>query len=171
MLVCARSLFAVLQQDNVALLVSNWSANSPEFRPKTLKLSRVVSSKCWDLSSTFPSVCIHRHGNDCIDVKTEPDMPSAAVHAARALVKRTRRGLYAGKTVLSGNSVSEDGGNRCTEIPTLAEECGLSPACHPKTGGLRSSLSAHAGTAACGSPMRRTKRCTVRPWTGWSTCV
>ncbi|BDA43120.1 probable 50S ribosomal protein L28 at N-terminal half [Coccomyxa sp. Obi] len=34
----------------------------------------------------------------------------------RSLVKRSRRGLYAGKTVLSGNNVSEDGGNRTRRI-------------------------------------------------------
>jgi hypothetical protein len=37
--------------------------------------------------------------------------PTAAAAAGRAL-NRARRGLYGGKRVLSGNKVSEDGGNR-----------------------------------------------------------
>ena len=34
--------------------------------------------------------------------------------------KRARRGLFGGKTVLSGNKVSEDGGNRCAAGATGA---------------------------------------------------
>jgi hypothetical protein len=34
----------------------------------------------------------------------------------RAVAKRARRGLYAGRQVLFGNNVSEDGGNRCEEV-------------------------------------------------------
>lgn len=40
----------------------------------------------------------------------EKKMPISAL--ARSVTKRARRGLYAGKKVLSGNNVSEDGGNR-----------------------------------------------------------
>ena len=31
---------------------------------------------------------------------------------SRTVAKRTRRGLYAGKNVLSGNNISDDGGNK-----------------------------------------------------------
>jgi large subunit ribosomal protein L28 len=34
----------------------------------------------------------------------------------RSVARRTGRGLYAGKTVLSGNRVSEDGGNRSRRV-------------------------------------------------------
>ena len=37
----------------------------------------------------------------------------SAVAVGRNLLKRARRGLYAGRMVLSGNKISEDGGNRC----------------------------------------------------------
>ena len=39
-------------------------------------------------------------------------MPLGLATFTRAVTKRARRGLYAGKKVLSGNNVSEDGGNR-----------------------------------------------------------
>ena len=58
-------------------------------------------------------------------------MPSVLIHAARATVRRTRRGLYAGKTVRSGNNVSEDGGNR--------QECTLYPSYYAFTYALASS--------------------------------
>ena len=50
-------------------------------------------------------------------------MPSALVCAGRAAIRRSRRGLFAGKIVLFGNSVSEDGGNRfvsCASVATVA---------------------------------------------------
>lgn len=34
----------------------------------------------------------------------------------RSVARRTARGLYAGKTILSGNRVSEDGGNRSRRV-------------------------------------------------------
>lgn len=37
---------------------------------------------------------------------------AAAAAAAGRLLRRARRGLYGGKTVLTGNKVSDDGGNR-----------------------------------------------------------
>ena len=37
---------------------------------------------------------------------------SGAAQAAREVFKRARRGLFAGKMRLSGNKISEDGGNR-----------------------------------------------------------
>ena len=40
-------------------------------------------------------------------------MPLGIEAVARAFAKRSRRGLFAGKQVLFGNKVSEDGGNRC----------------------------------------------------------
>lgn len=39
-------------------------------------------------------------------------MPLGIEQIARAVARRSRRGLYAGRQVLSGNKVSEDGGNR-----------------------------------------------------------
>jgi hypothetical protein len=39
-------------------------------------------------------------------------MPLGIVAFTRAVTKRASRGLYAGKKVLAGNNVSEDGGNR-----------------------------------------------------------
>lgn len=39
-------------------------------------------------------------------------MPLGIEGLARAVTKRARRGLYAGKKVLSGNNISEDGGNK-----------------------------------------------------------
>lgn len=40
-------------------------------------------------------------------------MPLGVEQIARAVAKRSRRGLYAGRQVLSGNNISEDGGNKC----------------------------------------------------------
>lgn len=39
-------------------------------------------------------------------------MPLGIEQVTRAVARRSRRGLYAGRQVLSGNKVSEDGGNR-----------------------------------------------------------
>jgi hypothetical protein len=47
----------------------------------------------------------------CCASPHQEKMPISAL--ARSVTKRARRGLYAGKKVLSGNNVSEDGGNRC----------------------------------------------------------
>lgn len=41
----------------------------------------------------------------------------------RAVTKRARRGLYAGKKVLSGNNVSEDGGNRWGQVASVRPKC------------------------------------------------
>lgn len=38
--------------------------------------------------------------------------PSSTAAAVGRVLNRARRGLYGGKRVLSGNKVSEDGGNR-----------------------------------------------------------
>ena len=43
-------------------------------------------------------------------------MPLGLESLFRAVTKRARRGLYAGKRVLSGNNVSDDGGNRCRRL-------------------------------------------------------
>ena len=40
----------------------------------------------------------------------------AAAALARTIARRTGRGLYAGKSILSGNRVSEDGGNRSRRV-------------------------------------------------------
>lgn len=40
----------------------------------------------------------------------------AAAAFTRSIARRTGRGLYAGKTILSGNRVSEDGGNRSRRV-------------------------------------------------------
>ena len=39
-------------------------------------------------------------------------MPLGIENIGRIVANRTKRGLYAGRRVLSGNRVSEDGGNR-----------------------------------------------------------
>ena len=39
-------------------------------------------------------------------------MPLGVGAMTRAVAKRARRGLYAGKQVLFGNNISEDGGNK-----------------------------------------------------------
>jgi hypothetical protein len=39
-------------------------------------------------------------------------MPLGLGAITRAVLNRARRGLYAGKRVLSGNQISEDGGNK-----------------------------------------------------------
>jgi hypothetical protein len=44
-------------------------------------------------------------------------MPLGIEVFTRAVTKRARRGLFAGRKILSGNSVSDDGGNRC-EVPS-----------------------------------------------------
>lgn len=43
-------------------------------------------------------------------------MPLGLGTLTRAVFKRARRGLYAGKKILSGNNVSEDGGNRTRRV-------------------------------------------------------
>lgn len=43
---------------------------------------------------------------------------SSSLVFARHVSKRTKRGLFAGKRVLSGNNVSEDGGNRYVNVNT-----------------------------------------------------
>ncbi|KAG7670727.1 hypothetical protein NADE_009068 [Nannochloris sp. 'desiccata'] len=43
-------------------------------------------------------------------------MPLGLISFTRAVTKRARRGLYAGKKVLSGNNVSDDGGNRKVQL-------------------------------------------------------
>jgi len=40
-------------------------------------------------------------------------MPLGVEQVVRGLVSRARRGLYGGRTILSGNKVSEDGKNKC----------------------------------------------------------
>lgn len=40
-------------------------------------------------------------------------MPLGLGQVTRAVFKRARRGLYAGKKILTGNNISEDGGNKC----------------------------------------------------------
>lgn len=40
----------------------------------------------------------------------------AAAALTRSIARRTGRGLYAGKTILTGNRVSEDGGNRSRRV-------------------------------------------------------
>lgn len=40
-------------------------------------------------------------------------MPLGLGSFTRAVCSRARRGLYAGRRVLSGNQISEDGGNKC----------------------------------------------------------
>lgn len=40
----------------------------------------------------------------------------AAAALTRSIARRTGRGLYGGKTILSGNRVSEDGGNRSRRV-------------------------------------------------------
>ena len=40
-------------------------------------------------------------------------MPLGVGSIGRIVANRTKRGLYAGRRVLYGNRVSEDGGNRC----------------------------------------------------------
>ena len=39
-------------------------------------------------------------------------MPLGVEQLARAVLGRSRKGLYGGKRILSGNKVSEDGGNK-----------------------------------------------------------
>ena len=39
-------------------------------------------------------------------------LPGGVILFVRHVSKRTKRGLFAGKRVLSGNNVSKDGGNR-----------------------------------------------------------
>ena len=43
-------------------------------------------------------------------------MPLGLATFTRNVTKRAQRGLYAGKKVLSGNNVSEDGGNRQVDL-------------------------------------------------------
>ncbi len=40
-------------------------------------------------------------------------MPLGVEQVVRGVVSRARRGLYGGRTILSGNKVSEDGKNKC----------------------------------------------------------
>ena len=40
-------------------------------------------------------------------------MPLGVEQLVRGVVSRARRGLYGGRTILSGNKVSEDGKNKC----------------------------------------------------------
>ena len=42
-------------------------------------------------------------------------MPLGFASLTRAVCNRARRGLYAGRRVLSGNQISDDGGNKCVQ--------------------------------------------------------
>ena len=54
---------------------------------------------------------LHRHRDLHVRLLNLLDM-SGVAQTARNVFKRARRGLFAGKMKLSGNNVSEDGGNR-----------------------------------------------------------
>ncbi|KAI8109986.1 hypothetical protein M9434_001262 [Picochlorum sp. BPE23] len=43
-------------------------------------------------------------------------LPGGVILFVRHVSKRTKRGLFAGKRVLSGNNVSKDGGNRTRRV-------------------------------------------------------
>ncbi|DBA91472.1 hypothetical protein WJX77_007809 [Trebouxia sp. C0004] len=43
-------------------------------------------------------------------------MPLGVSQVARAVMGRSRRGLFGGKRILSGNKVSEDGGNKSRRV-------------------------------------------------------
>ena len=47
---------------------------------------------------------------------TTSTMPLGIEAITRAVTKRARRGLYAGKRVLTGNNISDDGGNKCVVL-------------------------------------------------------
>lgn len=109
-------------------------------------------------------------------------MASGATYlTGRNLLRRARRGLYAGRMVLSGNMISEDGGNRQDSIPVKMQAPCLDNAGVKhflilaftdavSAGAVCDCLgmSALAGRGASGSPMCRARSYTATSWTGTS---
>lgn len=92
-------------------------------------------------------------------------MPLGLETVTRAVFKRARRGLYAGKKILTGNNISEDGGNRCAGLTaqtpgaaTRARSGAAQAALLPARATL---LPPHAGRGECGFPMCTTSRCSA----------
>lgn len=83
-------------------------------------------------------------------------LPGGVILFVRHVSKRTKRGLFAGKRVLSGNNVSKDGGNRyCWYMIVVLRFCrGVERSC--------SRLFAEPG--GCGNPMLRMPLCIARYW-------
>ncbi len=109
-------------------------------------------------------------------------MASGATYlTGRNLLRRARRGLYAGRMVLSGNMISEDGGNRQVSIPVKMQAPCLDNAgvehililavINAVSAGAVCDclgMSALAGRGASGSPTCRARSYTARSWTGTS---
>lgn len=73
-------------------------------------------------------------------------MPLGIEQVVRGMLHRSRRGLYGGRTRLSGNQISEDGKNKCA--PCLL----IQSACAPLVNSSNTSHSWHvAGQDASGS--------------------
>ena len=52
-------------------------------------------------------------------------MPLGIEQVVRGVLSRSRRGLYGGRTILSGNMISEDGKNKC---PSSSVQCFITSA-------------------------------------------
>ena len=61
----------------------------------------------------------------------------ASYLTGKNLLRRAKRGLYAGRMILFGNKISEDGGNRCS--------------CHCKSGRQRWAPASHTSWRLTGS--------------------